>query len=332
MPEAATAGPVVQKMDLWPVGENVSLRDAFGRTLCHLAQVRDDFVLLDADIHGGTGARLFVERFGDRVFEFGIAEQNMMAAAAGIANAGLIPIVQTFSVFATMRAHEQLRTAVAYGGWNVKVCASHLGVDVGPDGPTAQMLEDLAVTRSIPDLAVVVPADAVELCFALEAIMDRPGAVYMRIGRSPAPVLFDRHHDFAIGKAKALRRGGDVAIIATGALVSRAVDASARLALDGIEATVINMSTIKPIDVETISEAAGRTGAIVTAEDHTVLGGLGGAVAEVVAQNNPVPVEMVGIKDRFGKSGDPSDLAEHFGLTPSGIAEAAWRVMKRKKG
>lgn len=315
----------------WPVGAKVSLREAFGHALCALAEKRDDFVLFDADVNGGTGARPFVERYPERVVQFGIAEQNMMAAAAGFAATGLIPVVTTFSVFATMRAHEQLRTAVAYGQRNVKICASHLGLDVGPDGPTAQMLEDLAITRSIPHVTVVVPADATEMALALEAILDWPGPVYLRIGRSPAPVIFDESHRFEVGRASLLREGEDATVVAAGVMVARALEAARRLAEEGIRVCVVNLSTLKPLDEAVLLQSAERTGAMVTAEDHTLLGGVGSAVAELLVQRFPIPVEMVGVPDRFGASGDPEELAEAFGLTPAGIIDAVHRVLERKR-
>jgi transketolase len=318
-------------MPWWNVGEEISLRDAFGRALCHLAGEREDFVLFDADVAGGTGAKPFIEEHPGRVMQFGIAEQNMMAAAAGFATGGLIPVVSGFAAFLMMRSHEQLRTAVAFGGRNVKVCCSHVGLDVGPDGATAQMLEDLAVARSIPKMTVVVPADANELMMALEAILDRPGPTYMRIGRSEAPVFLDgNEHRFEVGRASVHRRGDDVALIACGPLVARALDAAETLAGEGISATVINLSTIKPIDEECVVEAARRTGAIVTAEDHNIHGGMGSAVCEVLSQKAPTPVEMVAVKDVFGASGEAPELAERFGIAAADIAAAAHRAVERK--
>lgn len=318
-------------MTWWNVGEEISLRDAFGRALCHLAEVREDFVLFDADVAGGTGAKPFIIAHPERVMQFGIAEQNMMAAAAGFATGGLIPVVSGFAAFVMMRSHEQLRTTVAYGKRNVKVCCSHLGVDTGPDGATAQMLEDLAVARSIPGLTVVVPADANELMMALPAILDHPGPVYMRIGRSEAPVFLDGVvHRFEVGRATVHRWGDDVTLIACGPLVARALAAAETLAGEGISATVVNISTIKPLDEATLLEAAQRTGAVVTAEDHNVHGGMGSAVCELLSQKAPTPVEMVAVQDVFGTSGEAPELAERFGLTATDIAAAARRALARK--
>ena len=316
--------------DFWEIGEKVSLREAFGRILCHLGSRRNDFYLFDADVAGGTGSKPFVEQFPNRVIQFGTAEQNMMAAAAGFAATNLIPVVSSFSVFTMMRSHEQFRTAVAYANRNVKVCCSHLGVDVGPDGPTAQMLEDLAVARSIPNVTVVVPADANEFMKAFPKVLDFPGPVYMRIGRSPAPVIFGADHQFEIGKASVVRGGHDVCLVATGVMVARALEASHILASEGISARVVNLSTIKPLDEAVLLAAARETGAIVTAEDHNEFGGMGGGVCEFLAQHHPVPIEMVAVKNRFGTSGEPDELAEYFGLTAADIAEAAQRVLMRK--
>lgn len=319
-------------LEYWARGEKVSLRAAFGRILCHLAEVREDFVLFDADVGGGTGSKPFIEKYPERVVQCGIAEQNMMAAAAGFSTVGIIPVVSTFAVFGLMRAHEQFRTAIAYPRRNVKLCCSHLGVDVGPDGATAQMLEDLAIARSIPNVTVVVPADANEFMMAFSQVLDLEGPVYMRIGRSPAPVIFDRSHQFKIGKATCVRDGDDVTIIATGVMVERAMCAHESLKSLGIRGRVINLSTIKPVDEEMVLAAARETGAIVTAEDHTVVGGMGSAVAELVVGQCPVPMAFVGIHDRFGCSGDPDELARHYHIVADDIVSAAQNLMERKEG
>jgi len=318
------------ELEYWNVGEKVSLRDAFGRILIHSAEKRDDFVLFDADVAGGTGAKPFVQKFPERVMQFGIAEQNMMAAAGGFSDVGIIPVVSTFAVFGTMRAHEQFRTAVAYPNRNVKLCCSHLGMDVGPDGATAQMLEDLAIMRSIPNVTVVIPADANELMKAFPAILNKKGPVYMRIGRSPAPVIFDSKQEYRIGKATRVKEGKDITIIATGVMVARAIETARILSKEGISARVVNLSTIKPLDDKEILSAANETGAIVTAEDHSVMGGMGSAIAEFAIENCPIPMKIVGVKDHFGKSGEPEELAECFGLTARHISEAVIEVLKRK--
>ncbi len=311
-------------------GQDVSLREGFGRALIALGKARDDFYIFDADVRGGTGAKPFAEAFPDRVLQFGIAEQNMMAAAAGFADTGLIPVVVGFSAFTIMRAHEQLRTAVCYGNRNVKICCSHLGVDVGPDGATAQMLEDLATCRSVPTLKVMVPACANEIQPMFEAVMNEPGPVYMRIGRSPTPVLYDNPGPVEIGKADTIKPGNDVAVIACGSRVIAALQAAEQLEADGIGARVINLRSIKPIDLEVIRSCCHEVGAIVTVEDHSIYGGMGSAVAEIVVETNPVPVEILGVKDKFGRSGEHYELYGLYGIDVPDIIEAARKVIERK--
>lgn len=309
-------------LDFWAVGEDVSVRDAFGRILVQQAAERDDWVLLDADVAGGTGAKPLVAANPERVMQFGIAEQNMMAAAGGVADSGLIPVVSTFAAFGCMRAHEQFRTAIAYPERNAKLCCSHHGLDVGPDGATAQMIEDLATMRAIPGVTVVSPADANEFMLAFKAILNHEGPVYMRIGRSPTPVVFDGNHDFEIGKATRVRDGHDVTVIATGVMVARALDAAEQLSAEGVSVRVVNMATIKPIDAAEVIAAAKETKGIVSAEDHNVFGGLGSAVAECLAQNEPAPMRFVGVKDTFGKSGEHDELPAMFGIDAAAIVSA----------
>jgi transketolase len=307
-----------------------SLREAFGQALVAAARRRDDFVVLDADVAGGTCTAAFKEAFPGRFYDFGIAEQNMMAAAAGLAATGVIPVVATFAVFATMRSLEQLRTFVAYPRFAVKVAGSHCGVDAGPDGATAQAIEDLAITRAIPNLAVVVPADPVEMAAAVDAVLAHPGPVYLRTGRSPLPTVFGAGHRFTLGRAQVLEEGSDVTLVAAGAMLHRALAAAAALRREGIRARVVNCPTLKPLDVECLVECAARTGAVVTAEDHSVIGGLGGAVAEALAERSPVPMALVGVRDRFGASGEPAALARHFGLTAEDVAAAARRLVRAR--
>jgi transketolase len=307
-----------------------SLREAFGKALTEIAPSYSNVVVLDADIAGGTGVHHFRKAFPERFFQFGIAEQNMMAAAGGMAATGLIPIVTTFAVFC-LRAIEQARLSIAYTRRNVKIVASHPGLDVGPDGGSAQSLEDLAAFRAIPGMTVISPADAEEMRQATRAILDFDGPVYMRTGRSPSTRLFGPDYRFEIGKGQVLRQGSDVTIVACGVETARALDAAEILSADGISARVINMATIKPIDTALLARASGETGCIVTAEDHTVFGGLGSAVAEAIAQTVPCPIEFVGIRDTFGQSGEPQELAEHYGLTGPFIADAARRAIARKK-
>lgn len=311
-------------------GQDISLREGFGRALVTLGSSRDDFYLFDADVQGGTGSKPFAEAFPDRVVQFGIAEQNAMAAAAGFSDSGLVPVVVGFSAFTVMRAHEQLRTAVCYGRRNVKICCSHLGIDVGPDGATAQMLEDLATCRAVPTLKVMVPSCANEIQPMFEAILDDPGPVYMRIGRSPTPILYESPGSIEIGKADTLRTGNDVALIACGSRVSAAMEAATQLESEGLDARVINLRSIKPIDIETVQSCCEEAGAIVTVEDHSIFGGMGGAVAEAVVQICPVPVEMVAIRDMFGRSGEHYELNAMYNIDVPDIVDAAKRVIERK--
>lgn len=306
-----------------------SLREAFGKALAACASDYPELVVLDADIAGGTGAHHFRKAHPERFFQFGIAEQNMMAAAGGMAAAGLLPVVTTFAVFC-LRAIEQARLSIAYARRNVKIVASHPGLDVGPDGGSAQCLEDLAAFRAIPGMTVIAPADPHETALATRAILDFDGPVYMRTGRSPAARIYGDGHGFRIGKGHVLREGADVTLIACGVEVARALAAAKLLEAEGISARVVNMATIKPMDAELIARCARETGAIVTAEDHNVHGGLGGAVAETLAQTAPCPVEFAGVRDCFGESGEPTELAERFGLTASHIAAAAKRAIARK--
>ena len=307
-----------------------SLREAFGKTLSSLANEYPKLVVLDADIAGGTGVHHFRKSHPERFIQFGIAEQNMMAAAGGLAAVGLLPVVTTFAVFC-LRAIEQARLSLAYAGRNAKIVASHPGIDVGPDGGSAQALEDLAAFRAIPGMTVISPADPVEMALATRAILDFEGPVYMRTGRSPAKRVFGEDHHFEIGKGRIVRDGHDVTIVACGIEVARAMEAATRLAAEGIDARVVNMATIKPIDAALLAQCARETGAIVTAEDHNIYGGLGGAVAEALAVTHPCPVEFVGVADTFGASGEPDELAEYFRISAPFIAEAARRVIARKK-
>lgn len=306
-----------------------SLREAFGKSLVTLADKYDNFVVLDADVAGGTGTHHFRKAYPDRFFQFGIAEQNMMAVAAGMAATGLIPFVTTFAVFC-LRAYEQARLSIAYAGRNVKIVVSHPGLDVGPDGGSAQALEDLAAFRAIPGMVVVSPADPLEVEQATEAILNYNGPVYMRTGRSPAKRILPSDYKFALGKGKIIHDGGDVTIVACGVELARALEAATMLAGEGISARVVNMSTIKPIDDKLLKKCALETGCIVTAEDHNIFGGLGSAVAESLVQNYPCPVEMVGVKDSFGESGEPEELADKFGITAAYIVQAVKKVLSKK--
>ncbi|MDC0965255.1 transketolase family protein [Candidatus Thioglobus sp.] len=306
-----------------------SLRESFGKELTSLSPEYKNVVVLDADIAGGTGIHHFRKAFPDRFIQCGIAEQNMMAMAGGLAATGLIPIVTTFSVF-MLRAIEQARLSIAYANMNVKIVASHPGLDVGPDGASAQCLEDLSCYRSIPNMVVISPCDPTEMEQATKAILDYVGPVYMRTGRSETKRILDNTYQFEIGKGRVIRDGSDVTIVACGVEVARSLEAAELLMSEGVSARVVNMSTIKPIDSELLTQCAKETGAIVTAEDHSIIGGLGGAVAESLAVHFPTPIEFIGTKDVFGESGEPDELSEKYELTAPFIVKAAKRCIKRK--
>jgi transketolase len=306
-----------------------SLREAFGKTLTKLAPQYSTVVVLDADIAGGTGTHHFRDAFPERFIQCGIAEQNMMAMAGGLAATGLIPVVTTFATF-MLRAIEQARLSIAYADMNVKIVASHPGLDAGPDGASAQCLEDLACYRSIPNMIVLSPCDPLETEQATQAMLDYEGPVYMRTGRSDTMRILDNKYKFRIGKGQILKDGTDVTIVACGVEVSRSLEAATLLLQEGISARVVNMSTIKPIDSELLVKCAIETGAFVTAEDHNVIGGLGGAVSECLAQFSPSPIEFVGVQDSFGESGEPDELADKYGLTAQFITDASKRAIYRK--
>jgi transketolase len=306
-----------------------SLREAFGKALSGLADEFSKVVVLDADIAGGTGVHHFRKSHPERFLQFGIAEQNMMAAAGGLAAVGLLPIVTTFAVFC-LRAVEQARLSLAYAGRNAKIVASHPGIDVGPDGGSAQALEDLAAFRAIPGMTVISPADPIELALATRAMLEFEGPVYMRTGRSPAKRIFGDNHTFEIGKGVIVREGVDATIVACGVEVGRALEAAEILAKDNLSVRVVNMATIKPIDSELLARCSEETGCIVTAEDHNILGGLGGAVAESLAATRPCPIEFVGVRDTFGASGEPDELATLFGIDADAIAAATRKAIARK--
>jgi transketolase len=305
-----------------------SLREAFGKTLVQLAPKYSNFVVFDADIAGGTGVHHFRKAYPNRFFQFGIAEQNMMAAAGGFASTGTIPFVTTFAVFC-LRAIEQARLSIAYARRNVKIVASHPGLDTGPDGASAQATEDLAAYRAIPGMVVLSPADPLEIEQATEAILNYDGPVYMRTGRSKTRRILQNDYRFELGKGYILRDGSDVTLVACGVEVARALDAADLLSREGISARVVNMATLKPLDTELLVRCAEETGCFVTAEDHNIYGGLGSAVAEALAQTKPSPIEMVGVRDTFGESGEPDELAEKYGLTGPYIAAAARRAIMR---
>jgi len=307
----------------------VATRDAYGKALVELGHENDRVVVLDADLSKSTKTVLFEKAFPDRFFNMGIAEQNLMGVAAGLAAAGKIPFASTFAIFATGRAWEQVRNTIGYPHLNVKIAASHAGLTVGEDGASHQALEDLALMRAIPGMTVLVPADAVETrkMVMYSAMIDGP--VYLRLGRPAVPVILPDDGKPYAPRVQLLREGKDVAILALGIMVAKALEAASLLEALGIDAAVANVSCLKPLDTPGLLDLAGR-GAVVTAEEHTIIGGLGSAVAEVLAEAKPVPVVRVGVRDAYGQSGSPAELLEAYGLTPRALVEAAQRAVAMK--
>ena len=318
--------------EMLQLGESIATREAYGRALVSLGEDNPDIVVLDADLAKSTKTIKFKEKFPDRFFDMGIAEADMMGTAAGLAAAGKIAFASTFAIFATGRAWEQIRNSICYTNLNVIIAASHAGIAVGPDGSSHQAIEDIAIMRVIPNMKVVVPADGVETMKAVATLTKTPGPAYLRLGRSGTPVIYEQDYEFELGKASTLREGNDVTIIAIGTMVQIAGKAADALAEQGIDARVVNMSSIKPIDINAITAAAEETGAIVTAEEHSIIGGLGSAVTEVVSETCPVPVLRIGLMDEFGRSGLAGELMEAYGLTAARIVATARDAMERKAG
>ncbi|MFA5114138.1 MAG: transketolase family protein [Candidatus Margulisiibacteriota bacterium] len=307
-------------------------RDAYGRVLAELGKENKDIVVLDADLSVSTKTCTFAKAFPDRFFDLGIAEQDMIGTAAGLAAAGKIAFASTFAVFASGRAWDQIRMSVAYTRLNVKVVVTHAGITTGEDGASHQANEDIAIMRAIPNLTVVVPADALETEKVIRAAVALYGPMYIRLSRPKTPVITEGvNYEFKIGRGVVLKEGKAATIIACGMMVGKALAAAEILGKAGIDARVVNMHTIKPLDKELIVRCARETGAIVTAEEHSILGGLGGAVAEVVVENETVPMARVGLHDVFGESGTPDELLVKYGLTPENIVTAVQAVLKRKK-
>jgi len=313
------------------VPEEVSLRKAYGTALVELGRANPDIVVLDADLCQSTMTRYFAEEFPHRFFDCGIAEQNMVGIAAGLAASGKISFASTFAVFAPGRCFDQLRMSVAQPGLNVKLVTTHSGISVGEDGTSHHAIEDLSLICSLPGFTVIVPADAIETAQAVEAAAANHGPFYIRLCRPSLPLVHTEEYRFNLGKAVSLRSGTDAAIMAIGLMVAPALEAAETLALEGINCRVLNMSTLKPIDEAAVIKAADETGAIVTAEEHLEHGGLGNTVALVAAKNRPVPMELVALKDAYAKSGKPAELLERYGLTAKDIARAVRTATKRKR-
>jgi len=309
---------------------NIATRDAYGQALAELGAINDKVVVLDADLSKSTKTNDFKKVYPERFFNLGIAEQNLLGTAAGFAAAGKIPFASSFAVFAVGRAYDQIRNSIAYPNLNVKIAATHAGLTVGEDGGSHQMLEDIALMRAVPNMTVIVPADGVETKQVVMAAAEHQGPVYIRLGRPKVPVLLGDDYKFEIGKGVVLKEGTDVTLIGTGVMVSKAMEAADLLAADGISAAGVNISTIKPLDNALITEMAQKTGAVVTAEEHNIYGGLGSAVAEVLVETCPVPMARVGVEDKFGESGLPDELLEKYGLTAANIAAKAKAVIAKK--
>lgn len=310
------------------MADKIATREAYGKTLVALGETHPELVVMDADLSGSTKTAGFAKAYPERFFNMGIAEQNMYAAAAGIALSGKTVCASTFAMFAAGRAFEIIRNSIGYTKANVKICATHAGITVGEDGASHQTFEDIALMRTIPGMTVINPSDAVSAAKLLEQAVEMQGPCYVRLGRAAVPVFYGEGDDVTLGKANTVRDGKDVAVIATGIMVAAAAEAAETLAAEGIDVRVIDIHTIKPIDEEAIVKAAKETGAIVTAEEHSVIGGLGSAVAEVVVKKAPVKMAMVGQQDTFGESGKPDELRKKYGMTADDIVAAVKKIVK----
>ncbi|HAD20399.1 MAG TPA: transketolase [Lachnospiraceae bacterium] len=302
--------------------KKIATRESYGNALAELGKEHEEIVVLDADLAGSTKTAVFQKAFPDRFFDVGIAEANMTGIAAGLAAAGKVPFISSFAMFASGRAYEQIRNSIGYPHLNVKICATHAGISVGEDGATHQCLEDLALMRVIPGMVVINPADDVEARAAVKAIYEYEGPAYLRFGRLAVPVINDRpDYKFEIGKGIVLREGKDVTLAATGLCVDGTLQAAEKLAAEGIDAEVINIHTIKPLDTELLAASATKTGKVVTVEEHSVIGGLGGAVCEALSETCPTPVKRIGVYDQFGESGPAVELLHKYKLDAEGIYE-----------
>ncbi len=310
--------------------QEASLREAYGQTLLELGKENPDIVVLDADLSRSTMTHIFAAEFPDRFFDCGIAEQNMVSIAAGLAASGKIPFASTFAVFVPGRCFDQVRMSIACPGLNVKLVTTHAGITVGEDGISHHSIEDLALVGALPGFTVIVPADAIEAAQAVRVAAANYGPFYIRLCRPATRLVYTSDYRFKLGEAATMRQGKDVTIIAMGIMVASALEAADRLKRDGIDCSVLNMSTLKPVDEAAIIKAAVETGAIITAEEHLEHGGLGSIVARVVGRHQPVPMEFVAIKDTYAKSGKPDELLQRYGLTSGDIEQAVHAVLKRK--
>lgn len=314
------------------MSNKIATREAYGKALAELANSNENIVVLDADLSKSTKTADFKAVCEERFFNMGIAEANMMGVAAGLSTCGKIPYVSTFAMFAAGRAFEQIRNSICYPKLNVKICATHAGLTVGEDGASHQAIEDLSLMRSIPNMTVICPSDAVETTAAIKAISEYDGPCYVRLGRAAVNIINDEStYEFKIGKGVTLAEGNDITIVATGIMVDVALEAKEELKKDGINARVINIHTLKPIDKDILIKAAKETGAIVTVEEHNVIGGLGSAVAEVLSEEVPVPVLKVGVQDTFGESGLPDQLLKAYGLTADNVIEKVKKAITLRK-
>lgn len=305
-------------------------RNVYGEVLAALGETYKNIVVLNADLSGSTKTDIFHKKFPHRFFNMGIAEQDMIGTAVGLATTGKIPFVSTFAIFAVGKPWEQIRQSITNPAINVKIVASHAGITVGEDGASHQCIEDIGIMRVLPNMTVIIPADGIETGKAVKAIVDYQGPVYMRLSRMRFPVIYDESYDFKIAKGNVLRKGKDVTIFATGFMVSQSLKATDQLEAEGISAQLINISTIKPIDQELIIKASQATGAVVTAEEHSTIGGLGSAVAEVLSEHCPTLMKRIGIKDQPGTSGSPAELLDHYQLNPQHIISAVKEVLQQK--
>jgi len=308
----------------------MATRDAYGKALVELGKEQERIVVLDADLSKSTKTALFAEAFPGRFYNVGVSEADMMGTAAGLAASGYIPFASTFGVFATGRAYDQVRNSIAYTRLNVKIAATHTGLTVGEDGASHQTLEDLALMRVLPNMTVIVPADGNQARQAVRAAVRHEGPVYLRLGRPKVPQIIGEDFPFELGRGQMLNEGKDLTYITTGIMTAMALEAAEELKAQGVNASVVNIHTIKPLDESLLVQAARETGAVVTAEEHSILGGLGGAVAEVLSQECPVPLIRIGVKDSFGESGNPDALLEKYGLTARNLVQAGHAVLEKK--